>query len=62
MTKKKKIKGISLIAELQPELLHLTDKIARNYTLTNGKTALYWHIVATINDHIRNDNIKKLDK
>ena len=60
---KKKIGGLSPIAaEIHPELVHLTDKISRLYKLNNGKTALYWHLVAVINDHARTESFKKLNK
>ncbi len=64
MTARKKKDGSlsPVAAEVQPELLHLADKISRIYKLKNGKTALYWHLVAVINDHILRDNIKRLNK
>ncbi|MEE9572677.1 MAG: hypothetical protein V3W20_06515 [Candidatus Neomarinimicrobiota bacterium] len=60
---KKKIGGLTPVAaEVHPELKHLTDKIARQYMLTNGKSALYWNLVAVINKHIRQESFKRLNK
>ena len=60
---KKKIGGLSQVsAGIHPELVHLTDRISRMYKLRNGKTALYWHLVAVIDDHVQRESFKKLDK
>lgn len=64
MTKKKKIAGGSrqITAEIHPELYYLVDRISRLYKLHNGKTALYWHLVTVINEHLQKDNIQRLQK
>ncbi len=62
MTKKKKDNLYSITGEIHPELVRLTDKISRTFKLNNGKTALYWHLITVISDHIQTDSIKRLDK
>ncbi len=63
MARQKKIGGLSPVAaEIHPELIHLTDKISRLYKLNNGKTALYWHLVMIINQHVQTESFNKLDK
>lgn len=61
MTIRKK-KDNPLATEIHPELYYLIDRISRLYKLHNGKTALYWHLIVIINDHIQKDNITRLGK
>ena len=62
MTKQKQIGLTPIAADVHSELIHLTDKISRLYKLNNGKTALYWHLVTIINQHVQTESFKKLNK
>lgn len=62
MKKDKIVINASLAASIHPELIQLTDKISRQHKLKNGKTSLYWHLVAVVDQHIRQESFKKLSK
>ena len=56
------IGGTGAAQQVHPELYALTKRIAELYKLKNGKTALYWSLVATINSHTQPESYKKLGK
>lgn len=63
LTMKKITRGMSSVAaSVHFELIQLTDKMDNTYKLTNGRTALYWHLVQVIDSHVQKGNIKKLSK
>ncbi len=62
MKKIETIGGAGCATHVHSELHALTKRIDELYKLKNGRTALYWALVATINSHVQIETYRKLGK
>lgn len=46
------LKANSLSSETLAAIQHLSDTVQTEHGTQNGQTALYWHILHTVSDHI----------
>lgn len=45
------VPGLSLEPELAEKLSEFLDDYIEKHPVSNGKTALYWHLVSTLQSH-----------
>ena len=44
-------------SDLVPTISDVVAEVAKQHALVNGQTALFWHLISTINMHISDESL-----